>query len=269
MRDCLSVPQMAGRYGQNPFSTGRVRPGAIPYLFPDDTKRVELMRRIDRYQGCGQIVGPHGTGKSTLLQWLRRQIASRATPVVLISLQRDPGQGPVVAPDVCRWKPGTQLLIDGYQQLVWWRRRRFQLQCRRRQIRLIVTTHRPLGLATLVRTHVTPALAQTIVDRVLALPPSESGRGTGTIETGEFDLQRLRGSREIARRLARHRGDMRETLFSLYDAFEQWRRESGCDSTALGSGRSGQLDSTVSQTASVGCHGPTFQRPPTRRGRHD
>lgn len=57
---------------ENPFSAHRIRPGAIPYLFSHEDNSTDITR-LDHLIDCwkssgyvGQIVGPHGCGKTTL-----------------------------------------------------------------------------------------------------------------------------------------------------------------------------------------------------------
>lgn len=64
---------MSSVVGHNPFSTCFTRPGKVPYFWPGSDRhsdnRVELESLIDRFVGnrcVGQIVGPHGCGKTTL-----------------------------------------------------------------------------------------------------------------------------------------------------------------------------------------------------------
>ena len=66
----MIASQIVGRgAAHNPFSSERVRPGAIPYLMPEDNLGA-LIETLRRNRLTGQIVGPHGTGKSTLLATL-------------------------------------------------------------------------------------------------------------------------------------------------------------------------------------------------------
>ena len=65
----------------NPFSSERVKPGALPYLLPAGHSLASLLDQLLASRGLGQIVGPHGAGKSTLLASLngaalRRGIAA-------------------------------------------------------------------------------------------------------------------------------------------------------------------------------------------------
>ncbi len=51
----------------NPFSTRFVRPGALAYRFPPGESAATLVERLAASGWRGQIVGPHGSGKSTLV----------------------------------------------------------------------------------------------------------------------------------------------------------------------------------------------------------
>ena len=54
----------------NPFSTRRISPGAIPYVLPPGENAYALVDRLRQAGWWGEIVGPHGSGKSTLLATL-------------------------------------------------------------------------------------------------------------------------------------------------------------------------------------------------------
>ncbi len=64
----------------NPFATRHTRPEAREYLFPPDANADSLIARLSASAWWGQITGPHGSGKSTLVQTLlpRLQAAGRA-----------------------------------------------------------------------------------------------------------------------------------------------------------------------------------------------
>lgn len=58
----------------NPFSTRFTRPGEIPYQFVEAEELGTLVDRFGNNRWVGQIVGPHGCGKTTLCHLLARQL---------------------------------------------------------------------------------------------------------------------------------------------------------------------------------------------------
>jgi hypothetical protein len=117
--------------GENPFCTRRVRPGAIPFLFAGDITAETLVARLRMNDWRGQIVGPHGSGKSALLATLIPALERAGQQVLLIelhdaerSLSREFWHGPQLA-------AATLLIVDGYEQLGRWSRFRLKRFCRR------------------------------------------------------------------------------------------------------------------------------------------
>jgi hypothetical protein len=90
-------------------------------------------------------------------------------------------------------------VLDGYEQLSWWWRRRVQALVRRRGAGLLVTAHQPLGLPLLAQTQQSESLAQDIVAGLLAGKSSAVTRA------------------DVTAAFARTGGNVRETLFALYD----------------------------------------------------
>jgi len=107
----------------------------------------------------------------------------------------------------------NQIVVDGFEQLSTWNRWRVRLCCRRRGCGLLVTAHRNVGLPGLFETTADVRTAQAIVGRLLA---ADSVRLTPEVVAEQF---RVAG------------GDLRETLFRLYDVWEQTSgtRGGGCD----------------------------------------
>ncbi|MBN1590831.1 MAG: hypothetical protein JW888_15065 [Pirellulales bacterium] len=207
---------------ENPFSTRHVRPGAIPYFFPAGEDVSSVLQRLARNVWQGQIVGPHGSGKSTLLSTLLPAIEKSGKQVTVVALHDGQRRLP---PDVLRetsrgkrararrTNMGDQpphgnrlLVVDGYEQLPWWRRYWLERRCRRRGMGLLVTSHRSVGLPEVYRTSIDSQRAERIVARLLS------------------DWPEMIAAEEIVPCLERHGQDLREALFELYDLFEQNRR---------------------------------------------
>jgi len=188
---------------RNPFSTGRIRPGALPFLFCGDVDAERLVARLRENGWWGQIVGPHGSGKSTLLATLRPVIERRGRRVAIVELHDGQRRLPANYRRLIDAETPSVLVIDGYEQLSRLSRWKVGRYCRRRGIGLLVTTHAPIGLPDLFETEVTLDLAKRVVERLLD--------GRDSCVTTE----------QIAGRLAHHEGDLRETLFDLYDFHQQ------------------------------------------------
>ena len=190
---------------ENPFCTRRVRPGAIDYIFPPDMDQGVLIARLLQNGWRGQIIGPHGSGKSTLLKSLLAAIEQCGRRTVLVALHDGQRRLPLDMRTDSRLNPPAVLIIDGYEQLGHWNRMVWKRFCRRRGLGLVVTAHQSVGLPDLCRTGVTLESAQAVVNRLLSdreIPISQD---------------------ELSRCLARHGENLRETLFDLYDIFEQRR----------------------------------------------
>lgn len=209
---------------ENPFSAQRIRPGVLPYWFADPTRLDQLIEQI-LAQPASAIIGPHGTGKSTLLKTLLPELERRCAEVAHISLH-DLGQRvagtllhpalgfPSVMthppPDVATSRHATDspprpalLIVDSFEQLGLWRRWQVIRASRRSGIRLLVTAHREIGLPAVHRSDVTRATTEEVWRQL-----------TQDVETPVTMA-------DLTQALAQTRGDLREALFACYDLHER------------------------------------------------
>jgi hypothetical protein len=206
MSATLTLPQV------NPFSTRHVRPGAIEYRFRDDLMKSceNAEQLIDRFEAKGlqgQIVGHHGSGKSTLVATLIPALKRRGYDVLEVTLHAGERRLPQALPNRSR----SQLLVvivDGYEQLSRWNAWQLRRSCARRRFGLLITTHRACMLPLLHETK--PSLAVAL-ELFATLFPDDDNR------IAPADVEAL---------YKQHCGDMRETLFGLYDLYEARRRRS-------------------------------------------
>jgi hypothetical protein len=193
------------RAADNPFSTCRTRPGAMRFLFPAGQDAETLVGALRRNGWRGEIVGPHGTGKSALLAALVPALERAGQHPLGITLHDGQRRLPPDAERQLQLRWPTLVVVDGYEQLSRWRRFRLRRLCRRRAIGLLVTVHQSVGLPPLYRTAADAELLVAIVAQLLAGEPSPFDRS------------------ELSERLARQGGNLREALFELYDLYEQRR----------------------------------------------
>lgn len=190
----------------NPFSTRWTRPGAIPFVFPAGADAQTLIARLRASGWSGQITGPHGSGKSTLLAALAPALKEAGRLVELMTLHDGQRRLPKNLAALPELDAASVIVVDGYEQLSGWSRIHLRRLSKRRGWGLLVTAHRDVGLPQLFQTQVTEDIARQIVDRLR-----------------QPQLAQVRDD-ELTAALARHNGNMRETLFTLYDLYELCRR---------------------------------------------
>lgn len=185
----------------NPFATRFIRPGAIPFLFLDGDSAESIVDRLKGHNWWGQIIGPHGSGKSTLLATLTPLLESAGRSV--LSLKIGPGERKPPPLDSSSISSTTQIIIDGYEQLSWWSKWKLRRLAHRFKTGLLVTAHANAGFATLYQTKPSEAVAQVVVKRLTE---------TKGLPIPEFEISAAYHSTG---------GDIRETLFKLFDVHQQ------------------------------------------------
>lgn len=190
----------AARDERNPFAVPFVKPGAIPYLFPHGGSLDEIVALFQALGRRGEILGPHGSGKSTLIAALLAYWKEREIPVVHYALHAGERRLP---PSAVAWNSQTIIVVDGAEQLSWWSRFRLRRRVRSTGAGLLWTTHRPLGLPTLWTTGPDPDVAQAVVDQLLR---------ESSVKVSADD---------VAATFNRCRGNLRETLFALFDVVQR------------------------------------------------
>jgi hypothetical protein len=180
------------RARDNPFAVQRVL--AIRYRLSGTTWE-ELLARLESLHFRAALVGPHGHGKTTLLEDFGARLAERRFRVRTVTLhdgdrRLDAVQRKILFHDLT---PQDVLLLDGAEQLghLPW----LEVRTRTRAAGgLIITSHRPGLLPTLHECRTTPGLLAEIV-------------------------RELSGERMPADLFDRHGGNVRDALRELYDAF--------------------------------------------------
>ena len=196
----------------------------MPFLFSSDADAESLVEQLCRNNWWGQIIGPHGSGKSALLASLMPAIEQAGRQTRLIELhdgQRRLPKGwkmvlprPSGLPDnavetTVHQNCGrpTVFLVDGYEQLSRWNRLRLKWFCRHSGNGLVATAHHSVGLPDLFQPTIDLDLAWRIVQQL------QQGR------------QRQLTREDLAERFHAHEGNLRETLFDLYDLYQRYDRQ--------------------------------------------
>lgn len=186
----------------NPFATRWTRPGVLPYLFAAGDDATRVVERLRAHHWRGAIVGPHGSGKTTLVATLLPALAAAGRYPRVVTLSQGQHRWPADALAGPELTPSTQLIVDGYEQLGLLARLGLQARCWWRGVGLLITSHRRTLLRTLFITQPSEAIALLLVQRLTAQ------RGPAPSE-------------EVVRSAYRAaHGDMREMLFALYDWYE-------------------------------------------------
>lgn len=184
------------RARENPFRTERIgRLGFRHPTLPFDA----IHRRLAELRRRAAIVGPHGSGKTTLHRQLGDRLASEGLCVHRWFLNAD-GPAPrtrALVREARTLGPRDVLLFDGAGHLSrpsWWR----VLRACRGAGGLLITAHRPGLLPTLLETHTDAAL---LADLAFEL--------TGPSALGILPL--LEELRSV------HAGNLRDVFLALYD----------------------------------------------------
>ena len=185
----------------NPFSTRFLINGAIPFLF-ESGDGSQLLVDFENYRFYAQIVGPHGTGKTTLLNSFVPELEKQGFNVVSTSLHDKQRCLPKsfcseIKNSKTKW---TILVIDGYEQLGLFARLTVMYYRLRFGFGVLLTTHSPIrGVPVLYRTRATFATLK----RLLA----------GNIEA-EIPDEKLESI------FNNHSGNLRLVFLDLYDFYE-------------------------------------------------
>jgi hypothetical protein len=147
------------------------------------------------------IEGPHGHGKTTITARLVAHLTERGAAVVVVRV-RTAADGGRALTAVVRAGRGTLVCIDGWERIGRLFAAAIRLAARCRGVRLLVTAHRATGLPVVMRCETSDRLLHAIVERL----PKHGGRI---------------GAADVADAFARHDGNLRESLYDLYDRFER------------------------------------------------
>jgi len=178
---------------ENPFRVDRVL--TIRYQ-PQGSTFEELMTRLAQLNYRAAIVGPEGSGKTTLLEDLAAHLARRNLHAKYLRLDRDRRTFDPVMLDAFFDELSNRdvICLDGCEQLSDRAWREF-LKRSGRAGGIVVTTHEPGRLPTLVSCATTPALLQEIIEKLIGRDHS-------------IDVSALHKE---------HRGNVRDALRDLYD----------------------------------------------------
>jgi hypothetical protein len=178
---------------ENPFRVERVR--TIRYE-PQGTTWDELITRLEQLNFRCAIVGPEGSGKTTLLEDLAAHLAKLDLHARYLRLDRE---HPTFEPGMldtffAQLTDRDVICFDGCEQLPDRAWREF-LKRSERAGGLIVTTHEPGRLPTLVACSTTPQFLRDVITRLVETDDS-------------IDANALH---------RKHRGNIRDALRDLYD----------------------------------------------------
>ena len=186
------------RAQDNPFASRNM--DSLPYI-PVTTDWSRIRDRLRCLNGRGAIVGPKGTGKTTLMEAMERRLTLEGYNVSLFRLSQDRNLLPrEETREVFSGLTGqSALLLDGAEQMSWLAWKACAFRARKTGI-LVVTSHAPGLLPTLVETTTSPQLLQALANRML---PRDSF----------LDLTQAQALFQT------HHGNLRLAFMELYDVW--------------------------------------------------
>lgn len=187
---------------RNPFATRFTRPGQVPYFFRPAESLASLQASWSDANRVGQVVGPHGSGKTTLLAAWGGHLEELAVPVhrILVTAAHPLPPHHEMAP----WSaigPESVVLVDGYERFPPFRRWRLKRAIRKQGAGLLVSCHRPMGFSWTY------------------YPPHDLAHLQAIVRWLQRNCHPLIDDRDVAQSFTGCGGNLRETLFALYDLY--------------------------------------------------
>ncbi|KAA5541383.1 hypothetical protein FYK55_17585 [Roseiconus nitratireducens] len=221
-----------GSHLTNPFSTDCISPSSVVYRFAAENRAAtdhavdaHLENLLSKLRECrlGAIIGPHGTGKSTLLHTFLPKLQHAYPQVAFHQLCHDPRDslrrrfadrvqaGRRIRAALSSLPAGGLLVVDGWEQLGrlsrWWISR----SSGSNKVTLLVTAHhRPAGFTVI---HETAASSQLV--RALAKELTKDS---------PYRIQKMVDD-QIKSRRVNLRTNVRDLWFEMYDLVEESRKE--------------------------------------------
>lgn len=209
---------MRDSFAANPFCTRFFQPGAIPFFFPPPMTLDKLVERIEScYDPRLAIVGPHGSGKSTLVQHLLDHPQFNKSAQVIGHVRFSAGDTSAE-----RWKlthralrksaaeKPSYLLVDGWEQMDRWLQWWVRWRATRRSARILATSHSlPKHFIKIWGTQVDHPVEQHVLEHILREAASGINRETLVASQAWQNSRKKRGQ------------NLRESLFDMYD----WYRD--------------------------------------------
>jgi hypothetical protein len=180
----------------NPFRTERIL--RVRYRMSGETLQ-DLLDRLRRRGYRGAIVGPKGTGKTTLLEDLAPALSAIGFNVVRLRLDDRNRTFPrgFLSRFLGELSKRDVILFDGAEQMSWLEWRRFKTRSKRAG-GLVITSHSAGMLPTVKRCSTSADLLSEIVSELLG--------------------EKLPNLREMTGSLhQKHDGNLREALREMYD----------------------------------------------------
>jgi hypothetical protein len=184
---------------ENPFRSERLH--ALRFVDVSHRARLDVRALVDRalaLRRCA-VIGPHGSGKTTLMLALAAELRVREIPVRYVHLSREDGRLSTAWRQFLRVRPGPHeaVLLDGGGDLRWHAFLQVAFACRHARA-FIITAHHLGRLRALARTRTDVALLDSLLADLL-----------GTVDS---QLQA-----QAHRAFTAHRGNLREVFRDLYD----------------------------------------------------
>jgi hypothetical protein len=182
----------------NPFRTERV---AALRFRPAEKSWDELLHTFDSLRFRAAIVGPHGSGKTTLMDDIEQHLSASGRQVLRLQLNTSTRKL-----SRTQWRELKVLrttdfvLLDGAEQLNYLHWKYFLRQTRRAG-GVLITSHRSGLLPTLIECHTSPELLQTLIEELLT-----------ERKQGEYSA-----CPEVLWK--RHEGNLRNAFRELYDHY--------------------------------------------------
>lgn len=182
---------------ENPFATDRLE--RIEFRLEPGTTWAGLEERFVALGCRAALVGPHGSGKTTLAEQLAARWRDRGWEVRMIRLSEESSR--LSASDwdwlVGGLNSGHRIIVDGAEQWPWWVWRRFA-RASRPANGVLITSHQSRRWPTLYECRTSSALLRELVG-----------------ELAGSNSDPLAGASQAL--FERHRGNLRDALRELYD----------------------------------------------------
>ncbi|MCS7467848.1 ATP-binding protein [Stieleria sp. ICT_E10.1] len=211
----------------NPFSTSFIAPSQVVYRFSHganatsphnvDAQLESLLAKLKSTRRA-LIVGPHGTGKSTLLHTFLPKLQRSYPQVAFHQLNNDPSMslrkrlaerfraGKRIRDGLMELPQDGLLVVDGWEQMTHLSRLRLARTASNRKLTLLATCHyRMPGWTVLHETRANPKLIRSLAEDLLSDSP--------------YELRKMIDGHLKERRLT-PTTNVRELWFEMYDVVE-------------------------------------------------